>query len=97
MRALPTLGGDFGEAAYLNEFGQIVGVTTTAQGAERATLWTPTAGPLAVNPTDEGAASEAALLPGERRAARTAMCALGRKMRDHSRFEVVASRACFAQ
>jgi probable HAF family extracellular repeat protein len=59
MRRLPTLGGDSGDALYLNEFGQIVGTTITAQGAERATLWTPTAGPLVLAPKDGDAAPEA--------------------------------------
>jgi len=52
MQRLPTLGGKFGTAGYLNEFGQIVGTTATAQGAERATLWTPIDGPLVMAPTD---------------------------------------------
>ena len=43
----------------LNEFGQIAGATDRG-GAVRAVLWTPTAGPLAVAPTDEGAAPEVA-------------------------------------
>jgi hypothetical protein len=61
MRPLPTLGGgdlipldDLPNARDLNEFGHIVGTTSTARGASRATLWTPTAGPLAVEPTDGG-------------------------------------------
>jgi len=48
MQPLPTLGGGGVQAIDLNEFGQIVGSSATAQGANRATLWTPTAGPLAV-------------------------------------------------
>ena len=48
MQPLPTLGGGGVEADDLNEFGQIVGVSTTAHGDIRATLWTPAAGPLAV-------------------------------------------------
>ena len=48
MQPLPTLGGAGGEAEELNEFGQIVGVSTKANGDDRATLWTPSAGPLAV-------------------------------------------------
>jgi hypothetical protein len=47
MQRLPTLGGDFGEARYINEFGEIAGATTTALGELRATLWRPRAGPLA--------------------------------------------------
>ena len=46
MQALPTLSGAGGEAEQLNEFGQIVGVSTNANGDGRATLWTPRAGPL---------------------------------------------------
>jgi probable HAF family extracellular repeat protein len=60
IRHLPTLGGPNGQAQDLNEFGQIVGTTWTAGNAIRATLWTPTDGPLAVAPRDEGAAAEAA-------------------------------------
>jgi hypothetical protein len=48
MRRLPTVGGDSGSARKLNEFGQIVGTTETAVDESRATLWTPTAGPLLV-------------------------------------------------
>jgi hypothetical protein len=60
MRRLPTLGGDRGLPNDLNEFGQIAGASETATGAIRAALWTPTAGPLAVAPTDEGASPETA-------------------------------------
>lgn len=52
MQPLPTLGGGGVLAIDLNEFGQIVGASTTAQGANHATLWTPTAGPLAVAEQD---------------------------------------------
>jgi probable HAF family extracellular repeat protein len=97
MRALPTLGGNFGTAIDLNEFGKIVGTTTTAQGKPRATLWTPTAGPLAVAPTDEGGAPEVAAPPGVPRDASTALCALGRKWGEWSRYGIVASRACLAR
>jgi uncharacterized membrane protein len=61
IQSLPTLGGDRGEAKHLNELGQIVGTTATANGAFRATLWTPTAGLLVVAPTGEGAAAEVAV------------------------------------
>jgi probable HAF family extracellular repeat protein len=47
MQPLPTLGGS-GATEDLNEFGQIVGVSTKKNGEDHATLWTPTAGPLAV-------------------------------------------------
>ena len=50
VRRLPDLGGGRGHAVDLNEFGQIVGTTMTAQGAPNATLWTPTAGPLVIAP-----------------------------------------------
>jgi probable HAF family extracellular repeat protein len=46
IQRLPDLGGDRGQAQDLNEFGQIVGTTRTGRNAVRATLWTPTAGPL---------------------------------------------------
>ena len=91
MRPLPTLGGDFGEALDLNEFGQIVGTT-----ADRATLWTPTAGPLAVEPSDKSRAPEVTAARSAPRDARTAWCALGRKLGDRSRLGAVASRACLA-
>jgi probable HAF family extracellular repeat protein len=97
MRPLPTLGGPDGLAEDLNEFGQIVGVTATARGAFRATLWTPTAGPLAVVPPDEGAAPAVAAPPGEVHDGRAALCALARKMGDWSRFGIVASPACLAR
>lgn len=58
MRRLPTLGGDRGQAQDLNELGQIVGTSWTAQNEIRATLWMPTAGPLAAAPTDEGGAPD---------------------------------------
>jgi probable HAF family extracellular repeat protein len=96
MRPLPTLGGGTGEVVYLNEFGQMAGVTTTAGGRERATLWTPTAGPLAVDIPDERAASEVAA-PNELRHAKGAVCVLGRKLGDPSRYGVFASRACLAR
>jgi hypothetical protein len=68
MRRLPTLRGRQGQPNDLNEFGQIAGTSVTAGGALRAVLWTPTAGPLAVAPTDEGGAREAAPAePGEGR------------------------------
>ena len=50
IQQLPTLGGPNGLAWDINEFGQIVGTTSTAGNRVRATLWTPTAGPLAVSP-----------------------------------------------
>jgi hypothetical protein len=56
----PRLGGDFGEAIYLNEFGRIAGYSTTAAGAVRATLWTPTARPLLADAADEAAEPEIA-------------------------------------
>ena len=65
MQPLPTLGGNFGAADDLNEFGQIVGVTLNARNFDRATLWTPTAGPLAVDPPDEVGAPKVAASPGE--------------------------------
>jgi probable HAF family extracellular repeat protein len=46
MRALPTLGGGQGFPRHMNEFGQIVGFSVTAQGALHAALWTPVVGPL---------------------------------------------------
>jgi probable HAF family extracellular repeat protein len=52
LRPLPTLGGGQGEPDDLNEFGQIAGTSVTAGGGLRAVLWTPTAGPLSVAPTD---------------------------------------------
>jgi probable HAF family extracellular repeat protein len=52
MQRLPSLGGGGEIAQELNEFGQIVGASNTAQGLPHATLWTPTAGPLAVAPQD---------------------------------------------
>jgi uncharacterized membrane protein len=48
MRQLPTLGGNNGQANDLNEFGQIAGVSATAQGDFRAALWTPAGSLLAV-------------------------------------------------
>jgi probable HAF family extracellular repeat protein len=54
MRPLSTLGGGQGQPNDINEFGQIAGTSVTAGGALRAVLWTPTAGPLAVAPTDAG-------------------------------------------
>ena len=96
LRELPTLGGDFGEGSYLNEFGHIVGRTTRASGALRATLWTPTAGPLAVDPTGDAGAAEIAASPGETREATAALCALGRKWGEWSHYGSVASRVCLA-
>ena len=58
LQRLQTLGGN-GIAVTLNELGQIAGTTFSAQGALRATLWTPAAGPLAV-------AAESAAPSGER-------------------------------
>ncbi len=58
MSGLPTLGGGQGQPNDLNEFGLIAGTSVTAGGALRAVLWTPTAGPLAVPPTDEATATE---------------------------------------
>jgi probable HAF family extracellular repeat protein len=60
VRGLPTLGGGQGQPNDLNEFGQIAGTSVTAGGSLRAVLWTPTAGPLAVAPTDEGVSRETA-------------------------------------
>jgi probable HAF family extracellular repeat protein len=53
IQQLPTLGGPNGVAWDINEFGQIVGTSWTAGNRIRATLWTPTAGPLAVSPAGE--------------------------------------------
>jgi hypothetical protein len=92
----PTLGGDFGEAVDLNEFGQIVGTTSTASGEDRATLRTPTAGLLAVDPSNEGPAPEVAAAGGGPRDVRTAWCALERKLGNCSRLGMVAGRACLA-
>lgn len=52
MEPLPTLGGG-GAAEELNEFGQIVGVSTNENGEDHATLWTPAAGPLLTARTGE--------------------------------------------
>jgi probable HAF family extracellular repeat protein len=54
MQPLPTLGGPGGVAEELNEFGQIAGAITAADGVSHATLWTPTAGPLAVSEPNPG-------------------------------------------
>jgi probable HAF family extracellular repeat protein len=48
MRRLPTLGGGQGFPRHMNEFGQIVGFSTSEDGTIRAALWTPVTGPLAV-------------------------------------------------
>lgn len=92
MRRLPTLGGDFGEARYLNEFGNIVGVSSRANGAVRASLWTPTPGPLSVLDEETGAAGAAA--SGE---ARSVSCAAARRPGDRSRLGLAALKACFAR
>jgi hypothetical protein len=101
MRRLPPLNqlglDEFGVAQDINEFGQIVGTTFTATTSERATLWTPIAGPLVVAPTDEGAAPEVGTAPVQPRVAGTALCALGRKLGDWSRLGIIPSRACFAR
>jgi probable HAF family extracellular repeat protein len=99
MQPLPTLGGGSGSAFYLNEFGQIVGFTliSTTQFTPHATLWTPTAGSLAVGSTDQGAAAEVAAPPAVSPDTRSALCALGRTWGDRSRFGIVASRACLAR
>jgi probable HAF family extracellular repeat protein len=97
MRPLPTFGGRSGSAFYLNEVGQIVGYTRTTQGTLHATLWTPTAGSLAVGSTDPGAAAEVAAPPAVPPDTRSALCALGRTWGDRSRFGIVASRACLAR
>ena len=87
-----------GEANYLNEFGNIVGgsfITRSDDQTEfHALLWKPTAGPLAVASTDEGAAPEVAAPPGD---ASAALCALGRKLGNWSRSGMSASRACLAR
>jgi probable HAF family extracellular repeat protein len=102
MRRLPQpRPGSSGEANDLNEFGKIVGgsfITRPSGEAEfHALLWTPTAGPLVVAPTDEAAAPEIAAPPGGPRDARTAWCALGRKLGDWSRSGMAASKACLAR
>ena len=87
-----------GEANYLNEFGNIVGgsfITRSDDQTEfHALLWKPTAGPLALASTGEGAAPEVAAPPGD---ASAALCALGRKLGNWSRSGMSASRACLAR
>jgi probable HAF family extracellular repeat protein len=96
MRPLP---GGLGAAHYLNDVGQIVGFIFAGGTlfATRATLWTPTAGSLAVGSTDPGAAAEVAAPPAVPPDTRSALCALGRTWGDRSRFGIVASRACLAR
>jgi uncharacterized membrane protein len=60
MQRLPTLGGGQGAPQHVNELGQIAGFSTTAEGAVRAALWTPTVGSLV-------AGSEAAAPTGKAR------------------------------
>jgi probable HAF family extracellular repeat protein len=60
IHPLPTLGGPNGQAQDLNEFGQIVGTTWTSRDGIRATLWTPTEGPLVVASMDEDQADDTA-------------------------------------
>jgi hypothetical protein len=67
MRSLPTLGGGEGFPRHMNEFGQIVGFSTNAEGTLRAALWTPVAGPLAVTGTNMGSANMDTKRPGEAR------------------------------
>jgi hypothetical protein len=95
MTRLPTLGGDFGEAVDLNEFGQIVGTTTIARGAIRATLWTPAPGPLAVEHADENTLSDVAASPGSLSTA--GLCARGRKLAEGLLLGLDARRACLAR
>ncbi len=102
MRSLPQpIPNAVGEANYLNEFGNIIGTSfitrSDGQTEFHALLWTPTAGPLAVASTDEGAAPAVAAPPGGPRDTRAALCALGRKLPQWSRSGMIASRACLAQ
>jgi probable HAF family extracellular repeat protein len=93
IRPLPTLGGDFGQGIYLNEFGNIVGFTTNARGAVRATLWTPTPGPLVVD--DSEPATESESVSG--RQPTTIKCAAAKTLRglgNWSRFQAAVVRGC---
>jgi probable HAF family extracellular repeat protein len=95
MQALPVLGGTFGAAYSVNEFGHIVGELLTP-GSHEATLWTPTPGPLrALQATERIAAPREmrrSLAPGNGRAA---WCAARRQQlggRLHT--PIVVSRVC---
>ena len=98
MQRLPTIGGrtggDFGEAFRINEFGKIVGYTTTARGVVHATLWTPVAGALLVQ--DSEAAGGGATAPvGTVEAARAAVCAArSRTVASWSRLGEMLAREC---
>lgn len=97
MRPLPTLGGDFGEAIYLNEFGNIIGRITNARGRLRATLWTPTPGPVLVESPEQWDEAETPVSGGTRKDARAAVCAAASKAGAGSRYAIVAGRACLTR
>jgi hypothetical protein len=78
----------------LNEFGNIAGRTTNANGALRATLWTPVAGPLLTS-TDENPEMEAAAAAGPQ-AARVAACT-ARHGVEWSRRGIAALKTCIAR
>jgi probable HAF family extracellular repeat protein len=78
VRRLPTLGGDIGdgfvgEVHHINEFGRMIGYSRILSGANHATLWTPSAGPLLADnskgDSPEGPAGPATALSRETQAA----------------------------
>lgn len=92
IEALPTLGGDFGQAHSLNEFGDIAGESTRPNGALRATLWRPTAGPLAT--TGGADQDETAVGIVDRR---PAACAAARKITAGSRPTLAGLKSCIGR
>jgi hypothetical protein len=92
MQRLPMHGHEFGSATDLNEFGQIL-VFLDGRGA----LGTPTPGPLAAEPPDEGAVAEVAPSPEAVREARAAWCELAGKLGGRSRLGVIGRQVCRAE
>ncbi len=99
IQRLPTLGGrgngEFGIAFGINEFGKIAGLSTTAKGTFRATLWTPSNGPLLTAASVE-ATEQATTTPARPSAeALAALCAMrARRLSSWSRFPDALIKVC---
>src|SRR5215210_2851185 len=98
MRRLPTLGGPFGNANYITEFGAIAGTSILPDGRLRAALWTPTVGPLLAQAADE-ASTIATAAPAQASAeARARVCAaMARRESAASRARAALNEACLSR
>lgn len=107
MQRLPSLGGilggDFGLTNDINEFGKIVGLSTTARGDSsalviHATLWTPRPGPLLAVGSSEASLAATARRMERSSAARAALCAMTAPRDGRwSQLRTTLDKACLAR